>query len=688
MGDELNDERHRALRPLTERLSRALSSEEGASLIALLQRIGVKAAGGPPHTHEVDSLRVGIWDPVPREGGAVELVRSEARKDEWRFWADVHTIPPKSGPRVVLLGESVARAYLYDPAVTVASVLEANIRDIPGLERASVVDLAQSDLTPDRLVPMFDMLPALEPDAIVLFAGNNWHNFTLDLDDLEALANAIREDGYAGCRRVFVQQLLAPRARRILDRLASSAGEFRIPVVVIVPEFDLMDWGPEPTSLAPLLHGGGNVEWLLARDRAGRAMLEGDLAAATSAAAQMIAIDRGTCGVGHWILGRAAAARGETAEARARLEAARDAVCGTLVPHSPRCPSEVQAVLRQAAAEHGFALVDLPRIFERHSAGGLPGRDLFLDYCHLTLEGIRLATAAVARELAPLLGAPPPTLDPTLAVDPDVESAAHFLAALHNAHYGQSEETIRHHCAAAAATEAGRARMLRYVELQLRVAEPWMCSAFEDLTEDDQVSRYLTVSGARGPERLADHALIEAMVGALDRAGEEASRRVIAIVREETSSRAPQDLLLPGRSAPTFRHRDGHSMGPARGFYRAFDRRSTFWATQAEPGSLRLRLTCRLPSADGDRHVVTVHVGGEMVGRYDAGRSWETFEVLVRRARPKAGAIRIDLEWPILAPRWTEELERATRRLGRAIFPDVLPAYGEIHAFIASPDAT
>jgi hypothetical protein len=63
-----------------------------------------------------------------------------------------------------------------------------------------------------------------------------------------------------------------------------------------------------------------------------------------------------------------------------------------------------------------------------------------------------------------------------------------------------------------------------------------------------------------------------------------------------------------------------------------------------------------------------------------AGRQWTTFVLTLPAAR---GVNRIELEWPLLSPR-ADSLERAARRLERGVYPDVFPAFGEIHAFTAS----
>jgi hypothetical protein len=183
---------------------------------------------------------------------------------------------------------------------------------------------------------------------------------------------------------------------------------------------------------------------MTARGLARAALADGELERAAAIAAGMIALDRGTSSVSRELLGEASARLARPDEARRALEAARDAVCGLMIGHSPRCPTAVQDELRQAAARHGFALVDLPRLFAQHLAGALPGRRIFLDYCHLTVEGMQIAMRAVAQCVAPLVAGTESASD--LPVAPEDEGMAHFLAAIHNRHYGQDSALLRYHC--------------------------------------------------------------------------------------------------------------------------------------------------------------------------------------------------------------------------------------------------
>ena len=657
-----------SLSALTRTLSESFASEDGALLLARLQALSLAARLPAQRPSPVKSGRIGVETAALEKGGARELVRDPAQAAEWRFWADVERIAPKRKRRVVLLGESVARGYLYDPASTPAGVLASML---PGRE---VVDLARTDLTMMELGGLLGGLQALEPDTIVLFAGNNWHNVGFELPDVARLAAAVRERGFAGTRRVFMDEMVRPRARALMDALAATARDLGAKVVVVVPEFNLRDWRSEPTVLAPVLPGEDNAVWLAAHTRGWDAMGRGDLEAAAAAAGAMIDLDEGTSSSSQELLAAVLIARGRTAEARARLEAARDAAFGLLAPHSPRCPAEVQDVLRGKSAEHGFALVDLPRVFARAQDGELPDRRLFLDYCHLTRAGIQLAMAEVAARLrrpAPSVasgqrprpssgrrsGRPLAGRDPQRALrsvrggpPPSLRASAGAFARRCGSHAGLRRFPSR----------PGREVDERVVRRPVRASRDRPVPVRLGSTPHGEARRLRADRGhgllPRGGGR-ARACGGGACDGGVGRIGSDRLAAAVPARDDVPRARHPR----PGRGARLHAGLHAHERvlpDPAAG------------GSGVLPADLPV---ARRPRRGHRRHR----------GRHDVRLAvedhWQTFEFELHA--PK-GLSRVTLEWPVRPPP-PDSLERAARRLERGAYPDVFPWFGEVHAFTA-----
>src|SRR5262249_29826315 len=157
---------------------------------------------------------------------------------EWNYWANIGRIDPKRDKRrLVLLGESVARGYFYDPQFTPAMALESILRHRLGQGEFEVIDLARTSLEMEGLSELAQSALALEPDAIVIFAGNNWGlTFTNDpriLSDPEmllAISAILSKQGVPGLKR-FLEERLASDVRRLVKQIASLYEALEIPVV-------------------------------------------------------------------------------------------------------------------------------------------------------------------------------------------------------------------------------------------------------------------------------------------------------------------------------------------------------------------------------------------------------------------------------------------------------------------------
>jgi hypothetical protein len=74
-----------------------------------------------------------------------------------------------------------------------------------------------------------------------------------------------------------------------------------------------------------------------------------------------------------------------------------------------------------------------------------------------------------------------------------------------------------------------------------------------------------------------------------------------------------------------------------------------------------------------------VRINGSAAGALRADVRWQTFAL---ELEAQEGLNRIALEWPLRPPP-VDAFEQAARRLERGAYPDVLPVFGEIHAFTA-----
>ncbi|HRC59070.1 MAG TPA: hypothetical protein PKU97_24275, partial [Kofleriaceae bacterium] len=392
----------------------------------------------------------------------------------------------KTARRICLVGESVALGFLYAPHLTPALVLEQQLNALAGAGSHEVVDLSKSSESLFPLTETVESALQLEPDAFVIFVGNNWNFQESDTSPYipvpafrARFARALRQGGVAAARALG-GQILQDKAAHAMRLLAKAAAARSIPVVVMVPEVNLADW----ETRQPVLwrSGDGAARWHALYERAVSCLARAEYEAALELASQMLALDEGTGPSGFRI--QATAYRGlgrlEDAARAARAEVDSDVMATMCYLHCPQATTAVQESLRQAGREHGFTVVDLPSVFAAHSGDSLPGRRYFVDYCHLTAEGMTVAMAPVTAALlrgAVGAGGAGPTWETVLAstppppLAPEVDAVAKLGAAIHSAHRLQAltikGELLEHWCAQALAASPGIAEaMFELVELR------------------------------------------------------------------------------------------------------------------------------------------------------------------------------------------------------------------------------
>ena len=398
------------------------------------------------------SSPIGIWLPEILNGEGV-FVRPEpgVLGDDW---SPRKSLVPRHAPlplRVCLIGESTAAGFFYAPHLTPAAVLEDQLREIKGPGAYEVIDLTKVDMTADGsvhdLVRVTVAALQLNPDVLVIFAGNNWLTqfkpfAQSGADHLRRFAPAYQEAGVRGIMEQC-EQTSRSHFAGVVKNLSYIAAAVPIPMILVVPEVNHADW----TRGLPVtwLNGDRTPNWhrLYAQALAlKRTPGNSGTDVVGSIAEQMIELDDGTCPVSYRLLAEARLTQGRTAEAREMFMRELDSAAwnpGAL----PGAGSTVRELLRSGATNEGLVCVDLPEIFFEHSAG-IPGRNLFLDYCHLNLEGIKVAMAAVASQVLRLTGAAEEQaydwrallrLLPDPVIHPARDALAKFLAALYTIHW-------------------------------------------------------------------------------------------------------------------------------------------------------------------------------------------------------------------------------------------------------------
>jgi hypothetical protein len=642
-------------------------------------------------------------------------------------------LAPKRAPlplRVCLFGESTAAGYLYAPHLTPAQVLEAQLRAVAGAGACEVIDLARTNETLPGLLETLLAAVQIQPDVVVLFAGNNWNlletpevsPYVPSTTARQRYALALREAGVAGPVRL-AEERLRQRAESGCAEIAAIAAAVGIPVVAVVPEVNLADW--QNRQPVPWLTGGATARWYALYRRALRRLARhgggGSAASAAviAAAREMQRLDGGLCPTTWRLLAEAAVLAGDLPEARraslAEIDAAAYATQAFLA--APQAGSAPRELLRRAAAVHGWARVDLPAIFAEHTGSPLPGRRLFLDYCHLTREGMHLAMAAVAAEVLRLSGMEAGEPDwrtlaarlPQPAVSPEIDATAMLGAAIHGAHrllpLGAKASFLEPWCEAALDASPG----VEEAMLDLLAARCAPCPAVLTAAQQRNLASPYRLGLAHGWRY--DHLdadLIEAIVRVLERRGRPARREATRqLLAHHGIRRAGSELAVPPlyhwepleRFYPEVMSFEDL---PQRGTHRSPWPEATYCLVCDGESDVGCELTLRLPAVtEADpargggmrepgrparrRGRVGIHVNGVPVAVFAASEHWTRAAVRLGRERLRPGLNRLTLRWPAPPPHGEAALRAAVERLELGLAADIHPVFGEVFSLLARP---
>jgi hypothetical protein len=400
--------------------------------------------------------------------------------------------------RIVWMGESVATGYFYGQRYSPAMALENALKVADPRARFDIIDQAQSGIRFKQWLPAMHDAKSLEPDAVIFFAGNNWrYNPEVNGDEK---ARYVRQHGLSG---VFALEarVLQERACTFIRYILELFVRANIRVVVIIPEFNLLDYGPAIDVAPPWLPNGVAASWTDLRQRALLALASGDYLTARQSAVTLRTVEEDATGVGAHLLGRSLVAVGDNAGARKALEVARDRL------DCPRLGSAGETALRNTCLDAGIVTLDLPREFERLQGGSVPDRTLFHDYCHMTGKGIAFTACRAAEILTSLLfGDTPKSLSPEqFEPEPEVEAQAHLLAGCYTATFRQSNELIGHHFSWASQIPRLRDAISLLADGHLRREIPFVMSrSWMGLLQDvcPELAEFLQDSLRERPRRL------------------------------------------------------------------------------------------------------------------------------------------------------------------------------------------
>ncbi len=334
---------------------------------------------------------------------------------------------PRGALRVVALGESSTAGFPFYWGAAFPRILGNRLRAAYPQREVEVVNTAMAAINSYTLLDLADEVIAIQPDAVVIYAGHNEYYGALGAASSESLggspavvraflslrrfrtvqllrdaAAAIQRGGARGGRpdgtlmaRMIGEQSVpiggsTYRAGRrqfnenmdlLLERFRSAG----VPVFVGTLASNERDQRPFVT-----VHGAAadTARWGAATSAGRAAANAGDREAAVDAFARAVRLDPAAA-EGHYLYARSLLSAGRPRAAHASFLRAKD-----LDALRFRAPETFNADLRTIATRRGARLVEVQAALRAASPDGIIGRETMMEHLHPNLEGYtRIADA-------------------------------------------------------------------------------------------------------------------------------------------------------------------------------------------------------------------------------------------------------------------------------------------------------
>lgn len=688
-------------------LARRLSREDGLQLARDLQTTGILSAAEPapdPVKPVAEKPQpISIWQPVHRDGTQFfERPPSGPFGDHYAARLRIAAEKPTGTRRICFFGESVAAGYLLAPHLTPAGVLEHQL-NVRCPNRYEVIDLARTNETLAGLKHSVQASLQLQPDALVIFTGNNWHlleepqlsPYTPHIAGRQDFARHWRERGGPRGPMHWAREVVLRKAATHLHQVAEIARAAGLPVILIVPEVNQRDWfAIQPPLWLP---GNKNARWFETWHVGCRQWQKGAFTAAAQTALDLVDLDGETNPSGCSLLARAKADAGQFAMAREATKGELSTVWPTNMCFldSPRLTEPGRQLLQRIAQVHGFRQVDCRALFATQRDATPPGREWFLDYCHLTPAGIRLTMAAVVQQVMHtfdedgaearwLAEAPLPPFSKA------AEATALLGAAIHTAHRlfdghpqgAWSAPLYDHWCHAALACDEKIVATMLDLAATRAAAMPAVLHAAQQRngSSDHPLSlqhgwRYDYVDGP----------LLASFQRVLQQRSPEHAQRLQATLLTEAANvgQLGTDLLPRGLSQPTGRrftellpHPDHLEWALFRAFWPTTD--FSFILPQRCPLQVEICARMARRAASAPLGQLSLAINGQTLPAINLStrwqRQWQTLPV--QALRPGLNHLR--LTWPVLTADGDQAITAMLTRLAKGQAADIHPCFGEL----------
>lgn len=642
---------------------------------------------------------VGIWKARKRNNG-IYYERDASHYKEFSYWAWTLSIPEKSDKyRIILLGDSVAMGYFYQPIFTPALYLEKVLKGTMPDREAEVIDLSCRSISYEGFFELCSSSLKLKPDAVVVFIGGDWwdNDYQLTCEEAGYIVDTNGEPQIYDRILEAAERRLRPKIDAFMGFLANMAEQHSIRVVLIIPETNLKDWTNCKNGLASYMSRSNGAVMSEFKRSADTAYANGNIDKAVEILKKILDVNP----YNPVVLENIAKYRleqGQTSEAKRYYRMA----CDTQIYRNGHISSSTGAMKRwilESASACKLHILDLQQVFDSHLKGGIPGKDLFMDSYHMSAEGICTAMNHVALELLSIITGKHYSQEQLKAKPMEYEEKdrnmvlgkAHLLAAVHCMQEGnQPYGLLFYHCSEALNywPESAKA-MEMYIEL-ITAKVPWfMHKHYTTLSKMDFWPVFPDRFHLLGIKRMGNE-LIDAMTDAL-RAKNIDIKAYVDQLRMKGFGPVDRrvDLL------ETYYRKDSYCTDKMQlllgvceeyGYYTGTEPISVFFIPADGKSDITLDITLKTPLQAQANEVIFM-LNGLRLCTHNAYCTWTDCKITIPKAAVSNYVINsIEIEWPVDGLAQYSNIGSSVSRgfsHNEKLYEQLMPVYGCISRFEA-----
>lgn len=590
--------------------------------------------------------------------------------------ADVDEIAPKDNAtrRIVFVGESVARGFFFDRSYSCSKVLNTILNSSGNGNTFEVVDLSQSSIRMDALIDVYQSSFALNPDFIVVFAGNNWTDpgSTLVDSDYREISSAKDPVDQFRITRSILEEKLNIAVKHAMDVINECSRIHKVPVIFIIPEFNAHGWQLLNGQDTIVLWPDTNINEINSLLKEGAdSLCHSNLSQLNAIADKLIELTPSHPTAYFW---KYLYYRYQEQPDVAWQYATMGRDVGIVRAHfMPGIFSVTKESILNYPHGNNVTILTLPGILGI-DVSDPSSAEMFMDYCHLSFEGIVRAMTtigSVIMDCFKIRNGPSGNL--FADADRTELAKAHFCAAVHNAHYGPQLHALGYYCRKAVEYDSTAMFWMRnYIDFTLSKL-PWdLNPSFLDFVRSN-VSR--TYEGFMSRKNILDEALIQRMLtivnGDINETFADNTHLKLHHYLRPGRSFDLLETFYCSRAYPTDTREDVY-------FYSTLSIESEFWfyIDLDECPQVDIEITYRVPAA---RSNAEIFVNRKSIVQIAPSKKWTNVHLSLAQENLQGGKNLVTIRWP----GHLEDINKPDSSPRHRVLSRYTRAFGEIHSFKA-----